>query len=73
MKSWKQNSTKVQLHSHLSPISKDEQVILDTAGEARSKSQVTFFYGLLHLDELVLTHKQELIYISSMRTQNVAK
>ena len=30
-----------------------------------------FFYGLLHMDLPVLAEQQELIYICSMRTQNV--
>ena len=42
-----------------------------TAGEVRTNSWVTFFYGPLYMDEPVLDNQQELIYISSVRTQDV--
>ena len=32
----------------------------DTAGEVRTNSQVTFSYGLLHMDTLVLADHQRL-------------
>ena len=43
----------------------------DTAGEARTNSQVMFFYGPFNMDMAVLANSQELIYISSVQTQNV--
>ena len=42
-----------------------------TAGEARTKSQVMFSFGLLHIDASVLTNQQELMYISSVQTLDV--
>ena len=43
----------------------------DTAVEAMMNSEVMFFYGLLHMDVPMLADRQELIYISSVRTQDV--
>ena len=43
----------------------------DMTGEARKNSLVTFFYGPLHVDVSVLAYEQELIYISSVRIQDV--
>ena len=48
----------------------DEQYMLDTDGEARTNSLVTFFYGPLHLDVSVLADQEELIYISFVQTQD---
>ena len=45
--------------------------MMDTAEEARTESLVTFFCGPLHMDEPVLFELKELIYISSVRTQDV--
>ena len=36
----------------------------DTAGEAKTKSSVTFSYGLLHMDMPVLDNQEELTYNS---------
>ena len=43
----------------------------DTAGETRTDSLVTIFYGPLYMDMLVLADQPELIYINSMQTQDV--
>ena len=43
----------------------------DAAGEVRTNSQTTFSNGPLHTDEQVLDDQLELIYNSSVRTQNV--
>ena len=49
----------------LKPSKLDEQGMQDAAGEA------TFSYGLLHTNEKVLDDQLELIYNSSVRTQDV--
>ena len=51
--------------------SKDELDMQDTAEEARTNSKVTVFYGPLHMDVPVLAEQEELIYISSVQTQDV--
>ena len=43
----------------------------DTAGGARTNSWVTFFYGPLHMAVSALDDQQEIIYISSVHTQDV--
>ena len=43
----------------------------DTVGETKGNSEVTFFYGPPHMDAPILANRQELIYISSVRTQGV--
>ena len=43
----------------------------DNAGKARTNTLVTFFYGLWHRDVTVLADQRELIYISSVLTQDV--
>ena len=74
-KSWKQHPTKQQLYGHLPPISKpsksNEEKMLDTAGEVRLNSEVTCSSGPLHTDEQVLDDFLELIYSSSVRTQDL--
>ena len=42
-----------------------------TAGEVRTNSLATLSYGPLHMDNQMLGGKQELIYNSSVRTQDV--
>ena len=37
---------------------KDKQDMWDTGGEAKTNSQVTFFYGLLHTDMPVLANQE---------------
>ena len=72
-KSRKQHLTKQQLYWHLPPISKTIQARWTRHVEHywRSKNKiVTFFYGPLHMDVSVLADLQELIYISSVRTQD---
>ena len=46
--------------------------IWDTAGEIRTNLLVTFLYGPLHMDMPLLANQQELIYIISVQTQDVA-
>ena len=60
-KPWKQHPIKLQLYSHLPPISKTILVrrIRDIAGESRTKSSVMFFFGLLHMDVPVLDDPEE--------------
>ena len=43
----------------------------DTVGEVRMNSLAMFSYGLLHMDMQVLADQQELIYNSSVWTQDV--
>ena len=43
----------------------------ETAGEVKITSNMTFIYGLLHMEIPVLADQQELIYISSVQIQNV--
>ena len=43
----------------------------DTAGEARTNSQITFSYGSINMDVPVLADQQELTYSSSVLTQDV--
>ena len=45
----------------------------DTAGEARTNSQMTFFYGPLHMDMLVLADQQERTNKSYVRTEYVVR
>ena len=60
-KSWKQHPTKQLLYSHLPPISKTTQV-----KRTRHKDEL-----ISNADEWVLVDQQELIYSSSVRTQDV--
>ena len=62
------------LHGHLPPISKtipDKQNMWNTAGETRTNSSGIFFCGPQHMDVLALADQQEIIYISSVRTQDI--
>ena len=43
---------------------------MDTSGEARTNSLVTFFNEPRHMDVQVLVDQQEHFYISSVRTQD---
>ena len=43
----------------------------NTAGELRTNSLATFFYGLLHTDVKVFVYQQEPIYNSSVRKPGV--
>ena len=43
----------------------------DTAEEVGTNSLVTFFYGPLSMGVPMLADQEELIYISSVRTQDV--
>ena len=43
----------------------------DTTGEVERNSKATISYGLLHTDVQVLDDQHELIYNSSIRTQDI--
>ena len=50
------------------PPELDELEIRAIAGEVRTNSWVTLFYGLLHMDIPVLAKQQKIIFINSMWT-----
>ena len=74
-KSWKQHSTKQQLYGHLPPLWKTIQIrqTRPVGHSWRSKDKLIsdIFYGLLHMDTLVLADQQELTYTCSVQTQYV--
>ena len=60
---------KQQLYGHLPSIFKtiqDEQITREIAGEARTNSSVTFFWGPLNMDVPVLVDQQKLTHLSSL-------
>ena len=65
------NSTATN-HPSRRPSKLDEQDIQYTAGGARKNSKATFSNGPLHTDAQVKDNQLELIYNSSVRTQDVA-
>ena len=56
----------------LNPSIYDEQDMRDTAREVKLNSSVTFSHEPLKTDEQVFGDQQELIYNSSVRTEDVA-
>ena len=70
-KSWKEHPTnqgyKDTCLLNLRPFKSDEQYMLGTAGEVRTKSKATFSSGPFHTDEQVLDKQKELIYSSTVR------
>ena len=66
---------KQQLYGHLPPISKTIQVRRTRHGEhcwrSKTNTEMTFFYGPVHMNVPVLTDQQVLIYTSSMWRQDV--
>ena len=75
-KSWWQHPTWHQLYGHLHPITKTIQVRRtrqrDTAGEARTKSSVMYFYGPPHMAKHKLDDQLEHTYSSYVRIRDVA-
>ena len=65
------NSCTATSFHHKKSTQLDEQDARDTAGEARTNSFVTFLFRPLYMDVPVLADQQELINISSVRTQDV--
>ena len=63
----------VAYHASWKPSKLDGQDMHYTAGELSMNSYAMFSYGPLHMDEQVLVDQLELIYNSSIQTQDVAK
>ena len=76
-KSWRQHPTRCQLYGHLPPITKTIQFRrarhADTAGEAKTSSLVTYYYGSPHMAQKKQDDQPELTYSSYVRTQNVTQ
>ena len=76
-KSWRQHPTRGQLYGHLPPSRKlyrsDEPDTPDTAGEAKTSSLVTYYYGPPHMAKKKQDDQPELTYSSYVRTQDVTQ
>ena len=74
-KSWRQHPTRHQLYGNLPPSQKlyrlDKPDTQDTAGEARTSSQVMYSYGPPHMAVQKQDDQLELTYINYVRTQDV--
>ena len=46
----------------------DKQDMVATIGEVKTNSEETFYNGLLHMDKIVLTNQQKLVFVSSVPT-----
>ena len=73
-KSWRQHPTRRQLYGHLPPITKTIQVRRARhAGEAKTSSLVTYYYGPPHMAKQKQDDQPELTYSSYVRTQDVTQ
>ena len=60
-------------HKSQKPSKLDKQDMQDTAGGARTNAWDMFFYGPFYTDMQLLDNQLELIYNSSVRTQDGAR
>ena len=76
-KSWRQHPTRRQLYATCLPSRKlyrlDEPDTLDTAGEARTSSWVTYSYGPPHMAKQKQDNQPKLTYSSYMRIRDVTQ